>query len=358
MALDRQKDFAYLREDNVARAKGEAQKIFADFGHLSEGESLPRYVEAGILSGTFDVNDLQGCCKKIDEARRTGESIYDGTLERGVRYGLKNLSGLNLNRQRFAHMDMRNFNLSDTKLVGTEFQLCDLSGATFRNAEFEHNYFEHSLLYTADFSIIRVKGEKLDLRDGGIKIEKDNIWNVDRHSDGIGGTCSDCEIYNRAILGMSAREEDETLRDRAPLKRRGTMLFQESRPLGYMKLKGDRTFLAMRTVWDSAGEAIFWKGMIYALDYDLVGLLEDRSDNFTGAKEWRRADIEVIADLQRNLGEQSKFSRNNKRFLDYPEIFHRLTEVTKGVEDGTEPFVDIFADEAAEYHRARNENQD
>src|SRR3989344_637642 len=120
--------------------EAEAARILVRYGHLVVGASLPRALEEDALSGTLDVSGLRDTCEVIEIARHSKEPLYHGILGRAVLYGLKNLSGLNLSTQRLAHKDMRNFNLNDTNLTGTEFQLCDLSSATFRNSEFEHKY--------------------------------------------------------------------------------------------------------------------------------------------------------------------------------------------------------------------------
>jgi hypothetical protein len=222
--------------------------------------------------------------------------------------------------------DYRGEDLKHHSLTHTNFSDCD-----FRRAELDWTSFYRSLLHRANFSSITIQGKEIDLERRAVRVENGDVWDVRQTGSDYVGDCNDNEQYNKEILKGS---------------RRGIVIFHDGRPIGFIKLKGERSFLAVRTVRDENGDVIFWKGMIYALDDKLTQYLVEKSMRFADRSEWRRADIEIAMQEMKDskkVGADHSFRRNNQRFVCEEKIFERLTRLAERIENGKEKLVDILA---------------
>ncbi len=300
----------------------------------------------------------------------------------------------------FHDQDLDHEDFTRANLIDDSFDGADLTGS-----HFERTVFLNSELYNAHVGSIDVNGTVVDLESGSIRLsDPDSRWNVHGKVAYELGICPDCEQFNNAVLSYVLQEAHSINPDRA-YTRRGIVLFQEGHPLGYLKLKGERSFTAMRTVRNGKGEVIFFKGMVYELDEDVRALLEIASRKHIQAEEWRRADIEDIVaklphvargevlavrkQMHRNPDDSTSaehvpleqslthkcfvpegansirydpayehaleehlferraqgdwsLSRNNLRFINDAKLFDKLTELTERIEGGEETFVDIL----------------
>lgn len=209
----------------------------------------------------------------------------------------------------------------------------DLSGVDFYGSNLESTGFDRVNLAKAKFSRIVIGKEWVDLDSGRLDMPDASPWSLEplgRYVD----SCSDCERYNNRVM------------DR---KSPGIFLYWGGHPVGYLKLKGERSFLALRTVTTSEG-ALFWKGMVYALSENLTAWLERQArslDNGKGTEEktWYAADVEDImehyAPPKGHLQHAPLLMRNNLRFLSEPYLFERLDRLRERLEAGAEPLVGL-----------------
>ncbi len=109
-----------------------------------------------------------------------------------------------------------------------------------------------------------------------------------------------------------------------------------------MKLKGEPSFLAIRTVVNEKQEVILWQGMIYALPGPLRNALEEQSADYKKSKAWRRVDIERAKELPGLTEESFPIKRNNLRFIHDPKLYPLMTKLVDRIESGSEPIVDIM----------------
>lgn len=312
MALEPMKPQVRVPLQSEGREEIEVAKVLRDFGHISFGEQVPETILSDIHDDNLTLPRLEKGCSQLSALRNPGHVQAEREeIAFAAAYDLKNISGISV---------------ADSKHSSTNFDSIDVS--------------------RLDFSTIRVQGQLLDLTHDALALSENEIWQLDNFSKIHSGRCADCELLNKGILQESEVkiiQEGYSLREAKELFRRGVMLFQEGHPLGYMKLKGENTFLAVRTVRDDQGRAIFWKGMIYDLDERVVNFLKVASLPYKSDQGvWRRADMEAVAEtFPFNGGSPKLFGRNNLRFLRDPDMYQMLSELTSGIEAGREPFVDI-----------------
>jgi hypothetical protein len=182
--------------------------------------------------------------------------------------------------------------------------------------------------------IVEVDNAQIDLRLGQIEIPDIERWL--QHKDrAFVGSCGYNEFYNKYILGDY--DKDYT--------RRGIMLFCDNRPVGYIKLIGERSFLALRTVRNEKGIPVLIKGVIYALD-DLGDLsLRAQKAYESNSYEkgvWFSANIEdivgrdlIVGDVKEAGNKREPVKYNEMRFVNDPGIFNALTHVVQEIESGT-----------------------
>jgi hypothetical protein len=191
-----------------------------------------------------------------------------------ARYGLRNQHGFEINDFEDA--------LPTKNLKGMKVENSRLGRKDARNV---------------DLSMIRVNGKKIDLLQNEVRITGENPWNIHKLAEVYVDNCSDCETYNKRILGL---EDDSRYKD---YLRRGIALKWEGHAIGYQKLKGERSFLAIRTVRDKNGAVIFWKGGVYAFDHLLAHELQRIATLNTASREkWLAVHAESIL---RMSGEQT-----------------------------------------------------
>lgn len=179
----------------------------------------------------------------------------------------------------------------------------------------------------ADFSTIRIHGEKLNLLQNTLQIASKNPWDTKVVSSDYVAHCLDCEYFNKSILGKGANVEKQ-------YARRGVLFFWEGHPIGYLKLKGERSFLALRTVKDKKGYVVFWKGMVYALDHRLKDWLRIITPSVAD-NQWFSIDVETIAD---KYGEKDLGLREMK-FIEDAKLYPAFDELIAQVENKQEPLV-------------------
>ncbi|MEK7100720.1 MAG: pentapeptide repeat-containing protein [Patescibacteria group bacterium] len=308
--------------------------------YAQAGQPVP---DAGTLlkfaSGELNPQHLQSHLKNIESSRTQGRIISRQELVELARYGIKNLSETRISAQvsHLERLDLSGANLSNANLDDSTFKRVNFSGANMSDVAVHNTHFDQSILNTVEMPRIRMKGDTLDLEIGGTIVATDDIWNIHKSDVYSLDTCDNCEVFNESILGMPSKKDGGTY------ARRGIILFQEGKPLGMLKLKGENTFLAMRTVRNIDGEVIFWKGMVYALENDMNLHLAKESRKLEEVREWRRADMESVRG-ETTLGGRilSGLGRNNLRFISEPSIFNRIDELVADIEAGKEEMVDIF----------------
>jgi|GEM_PF-6152934 len=273
--------------------------------------------------------------------RETGSRIQEGTLSspyfaKAAALGMRNLRRVTV-RGTISHIEARDLDLDYAELSRSKFIGVDFSNTNFDRAEVYGTEFFKSILNTARIPAIRLLGGTIDLKMREVVLNDSGVWNI--HKSGIEemGSCSDCELHNGEIIRGDA--------DGVKL-RRGVLFSQEGKPLGYMKLKGDRTFLALRTVSNEKGEVIFWKGMVYALEEDLVQWINQRSKPFEEDAVWRLVEVEALAQEKSASGRAfSDLGRNNQRFLKSPNLYEEMGNLVERIEKGEEPMRNILTGE-------------
>ncbi|OGG58220.1 hypothetical protein A3C86_03690 [Candidatus Kaiserbacteria bacterium RIFCSPHIGHO2_02_FULL_49_16] len=343
MVLEYKSGPQYLKDDSTPEQQ--AQDLLVRFGHLKQRESLSQHLIADLNRQAVKVSDIHRMCVNIEESRATFRELGHQTLVDAIHYGLKNLSNINLTRKSIIHTEMLGYNLNGAGLIHADCRNTDFTGSTFEEARLDWTNFSKSPLHKIEASSIRIRDVSIDLMLGAIQINYEDSWNVLSNAkvDEI-GDCGGCEEINRVTLDIIPGAEIHA--------RRGIVLFERQKPLGYIKLKGERSFLPMRTVRNYKGETIFWKGMIYALDEDLREYLETASFLYQYMHgKWRRADVEVVAHDFRRYEPDRRFGMNNLRFIDDPSIYSRLDELRKSIEEGKEECEDILPTESVQYRQ-------
>ena len=93
--------------------------------------------------------------------------------------------------------------------------------------------------------------------------------------------------------------------------------------IGYVKVKGERSFLASRTVRGKEGKILFIKGMVYSVDSRMEHYF--RSDKFPKIRDWLEMDLETIHKkfpaTDKPIG---KLRFRHMRFIESKEIFEKL----------------------------------
>lgn len=108
--------------------------------------------------------------------------------------------------------------------------------------------------------------------DVGIRVGDDCMSDV---------CCQDFELFNSSILSPSNEK----------YYRRGVVIIANELPLGHVKLKGERTFLAWRNIKYDKGYSILFGG-IYSISHDLYFEVESTQ---VVKGNWRYLDVDKLA---------------------------------------------------------------
>jgi Pentapeptide repeats (9 copies) len=286
------------------------------------------------------LTDIEQVLSKIESARRGRGYLDKDDIKTAIEYGVKNLSCIKI--VSLSDLNLKGIDFQDTRFVKKSFINCDFSDSNLTNAELTRTDFDYSILDTVHMDSIQIDGKQVELWDRPAMVEESN-WDLKKTSIESVDTCSDCEKWNGRILTHESEEDDDV---HYAYSRRGILLFQGDIPLGYMKLKGEDSFLAIRTVTSPSGEVILWKGMVYALEWPLRNTLTDKSSAYRNEKGWRRVDIEKIKDLKAADGTKAypRIGRNNIRFVMDPQLYPLMTDLVDRIEAGTEPMIDILTE--------------
>ena len=312
-----------------------AQKLIELYAEHDQ-PSPPNDVLAKITSSPEIFSEINRALVDIARVRKQKlNRLLPQTIDISIRYGITNLSGTvipMLEDKNMSEMNLRDAEIKNKSVFNVNFSSADLTNADLTGTE-----FSHSLLHTAEMDSIRIKNRRIELWDQPLELN-DTFWEIHKTSFGVVPSCSDCERINKMIM------KSEDIR-KSNYGRRGVLLFQGGAPLGYMKLKGENSFLAIRTVTNEDQEVIFWQGMVYALEHRLQSLLENLSESYKDINNvWRKIDLERIGELKVNEGKPhpSRIGRNNLRFIADPELYPLMTKLVERIESGTEPMIDIL----------------
>jgi hypothetical protein len=139
-------------------------------------------------------------------------------------------------------------------------------------------------------------------------------------------TCSGCELFNRIVLfsTKNTRENDK----------RSVILRLNGKVVGYIKLTGELSFLATRTVFSPEGKNIFIKGMVYGIDPNLhreVWKLGYSINDGPAEQTFRVADLEEILKRISNAHKtpHDTLHFRHQRFILDQEIFDALDAFTE-----------------------------
>lgn len=295
--------------------------------------------------------------KIVNQARegRTRAFTPD-TFRLAIKYGIRDFTGVSIpidtyspsDEVTFTDIDLRDANVECCRFTYVHFGHAQLTGMRVAGSDFFHSHLEQSTIDS-----IRLKnGEEsveVSLMDKKTTVDNASLWEMPASHDVV-GSCSACEDTNRDVLDRKMFSE---------YGRRGVMLFQEGKPIGYMKLKGTRSFLALRTVYTDTGEVLFWKGMVYALPSSATALLEQLSRPHSEKRgKWRRIDVETfVAYMRHNDYSARALPRNNMRFLEDSELYERMTQLVDRIEAGKEPMIELLPKEAKALKKAQEEAQ-
>jgi hypothetical protein len=283
----------------------------------------------------MDPKELAQLFEKV-EPSRNGDSLTSSTLSSLIKYGFHDLHGVKFHFG-IEGISARGVNFADADFEFAKFKSVDFSNANLTGVNLgkhDATNFYNSILNTANMPHVMISGERIDLQEGAISLNDPGIWQIHKSSIEEIGACGDCEHYNTRILGLHESESSYL--------RRGVLLFQEGRPLGYMKLKGEKSFLSLRTVRNQKGEAIFWRGMVYALEEDItIELRRMRLSDSVSA--WRKVNVEDLMEKMSSEGRKSPgMGRSNLRFINGSPIYTALSGLAERIERGTEPVVQVL----------------
>ena len=125
-----------------------------------------------------------------------------------------------------------------------------------------------------------------------LRLEQNAPFKVERYANSV-GLCSDVGPRFRAALGAYSVEEGYSSEQNK--EGRGIVLFCERRPVAFMKLVGLRSAMAFETVESADGENLLARGVIYALPYQLAGLLQSIDIRGIPEGDWVGVDMESLA---------------------------------------------------------------
>lgn len=310
-----------------------ARKLLYSHGHLKQGDPLPFTLGNELMEGVLKLEELESLCSTVEEARGKSRHLSRDTFRKILKYGLRNLKRVHLEYALLRNAVAHNIDFGDAALHSSEFRNVDFAGSNFEGIHVhDMPYFTDSLLHRAKIGSIRVERARVDLEQGSYILKDDDGWNILKTELNEPGSCSDCEHWNKEIMDPDS-----------PTHQRGIVLFQEGHPLGHMKLKGEPTFLAMRTVRNAKGDVVFWKGMVYALEIPIVDTLDTWSRKFMNSKNWRRVDVEnVQKDLSERGSPDPRLARVNLRFIEYAQMYGALDKVREDIESGKVLCDDIY----------------
>lgn len=302
-------------------------------------------LRAAVQNGEVSTQEIADFLRNVDTGVAFAKTDYpqkDVARRMITDFGWRDLSNARIGAHKALrpHRDVwDDFHLTKT-LDGLRVVDADLRNANLDNADLTLVDLAWTKLDNAHIPRIRVRGKSIDMLHDAITVRGESPWVVTNDA-GMVGTCSMCELTNEEILSMI-----NTARLRA---RRGVVLFWENKPIGYMKLKGENSFLAMRTVHDKNSVPIFYKGMVYSLgrikDKEsglrehtyLSAWISLQSQVHSGATQWRKLRVEDIVSRFPN----SFFYVNHMRLISNPKIFTELDTLVKRIENGEEEMVDI-----------------
>lgn len=317
----------------------EVLDIYVQYGH-----GVPDVVRAATINKWFDMKiespeSIARLCKEIEASRMGKTSLSSTEFMRAASLGLKNLEAVSFKGD-VEKLDLKNANLRNADLTRTGISNSNFSGANLTNANLDHTLLMNSLLDTAILPVIKIGKEEMDLRTREIFVSDSNAWDLRKVDIRGRDVCQDCEYYNGGVI---TKPERNTSLDSSWYARRGVLIFQEGKPLGVMKLKGENTFLALRTVQNLKGETILHKGMVYGLEQHVMEWLRTQSTEYREQEAWRRVDVEKMAlERTRHGVPLNKLGRNNLRFIADPELYEEMDQLVDRLEANTEPTVDLI----------------
>lgn len=323
----------------VAKQESIPPEEFVRYYEQAGQPSPERAILERLASGELNTQHLFSHLRNIESARNFQRTISQQELTELTRYGIKDLSETRINAQVLSRelLDLTAANLQEADLRKSIFNGVNFTRTVMKDVVLDDTVFNQSLLYGAEMPSIVLDGTRIDLEAGSTTVAADDTWNVHKSEISILDNCTNCEVFNEGVLNISSNT------DNGKYSHRGILLFQEGKPLGMLKLKGVNTFLAMRTVRDTEGTVIFWKGMVYAFEKDVSRYLTQASLKVEDSEEWRRADTENLIGQKSEWGRvMTGLGRNNIRFIQRSKIFNRLDELTGDIEAGKEHMIDIF----------------
>lgn len=322
-----------------ARARSIEQKEtdpFQEIYDLYEGNHQPRPPEELVKQISEDQalhDEVSKLFADIALARKGSRSVALSAhkLLRAVDLGIRDFEGIKMGRakgEKLSEISLRHASFPSIHNVSADFSQTDLT-----NADFTQTQLSGSNLKTAEMHSIQIDGRRIELWDRHLEVDS-SLWDMTHTSPAAVDSCGMCEVWNKDIMKESRKNKDYV--------RRGVLLFQEGAPLGYMKLKGEPSFLAIRTVVNENQEVIFWQGMVYAFTKPLRDALKLQSAHYRKSTSWRRVDVEKMKDLPGVLDEDFPIQRNNLRFIQDPKLYPMMTDLVDRIESGEEPIVDIM----------------
>jgi len=213
-------------------------------------------------------------------------------------------------------MDLRNANLENADLTFVNLNEVDLTGSSM--------------------SHIRIEGKRIDLEKDAITIQGLSPFKQLDSKQWI-PSCPGYEDTNRQVLAKAIFSFKNRNRHK-----RGIQLKWDGKLIGFMKLKGESSFLAARTVRNKNGDILFHRGMVYAIgnrrfNKGLAHWLSELSEKYRNENKWRSIDVETILE---EFGEDS-IDINHMRFISDSSIYKLLSQLVEIVDSGKEETIDI-----------------
>lgn len=279
------------------------------------------------------IERLEEVAAELERAKLDG---YDAKfpLATALEYGMRNLRDVRFSGKirpqeqldaRYA--DLRGANLREAAFVDVDFTDANLTEANLWHTEFRKSRLERAIMPR-----IRMGTEVLDLEEQQITVTDSSMWSLTPGYQDKINVCADCENYNQMIMTGTARS----------FQRRGILLFQDGRPLGYMKFENEKSFLALRTVVDDTDTKLLHRGMVYSLEADVREALTTMAKPFRDANAWRRVDMEAFKGSMLSTGRAADTLRfDNQRFIARPSLYGDMSALIERIEGGEEPMIDI-----------------
>jgi hypothetical protein len=315
----------------------EITALMRQCGHVKESESLHPHLIDDLRDNPLLFDRIKATCEEIEAARYRHRFLLSPDARLLIRrYRFRNMEKVTVGD----HFFEDNADWSGTNFKNATFADSECKNINFDNANFEgvelrgEPKFSKSLLHNARFSNIIIGHKTIDLETRTTELNTEKTWNIHKTELMENGACSDCERWNTAVLGIGDAEDQK-------YQNRGVLLFEQGRPIGYMKLKGEKTFLAMRTVRNLKGEVVFWKGMVYTLEPNVENLLKNLAAKSRG-EMWRSITVEdILGFLDREGVRSPELARINTRFIADPEVYKKLDALVDDLESKKIPHINL-----------------